>query len=293
MNFIIFSLYKVIYMKSKINAHIDKYSKLAMVLMFIIYVVSFIFARESKTELLVLLGLTIMLVLATLFCYRNKEKELVVNNAKVELSIYTIYFLFYIAWNCFNAQHDVVPADFVNLILLFTIPYIIAKIFTYDFKSLGFELKIFLKDSVKIIALCIIITIFIAPTTFKMNNLVGQLISFIIVFFLVFVLTAIPEEFFFRGILQTRIEKVLKKPVIALIITSTIFALYHIPYRLLITNSLTYGSIKYTICSIFTQQFLIAIFLGVYWQKSRNVFNVAFIHAFYNAFLMLDIIKFG
>jgi membrane protease YdiL (CAAX protease family) len=263
----------------------------------IAYAISFILAKESKIDLGILLGITATLIIVMSFIKRDKERDIVVKRGFVELLVYSAYFVAYMGWICYNSIYNEIPADYINILLLLAFPYILTKIFNYDFSSLGLDLKEFFKGLPKTLILCAIIGVFLVPTVFNENianrhtNALGGSIVYIIVFAIVFILTAIPEEFFFRALLQTRIEKVTNSPITGIIIASLVFAAYHIPYRLLSSNSLTYGSIGYTIFSVLSQQFLMGIFLGIWWKKTRNVFSVSFIHAFYNAFFLLDMFK--
>jgi membrane protease YdiL (CAAX protease family) len=265
----------------------------------IIYGISFVFAKESKIDLGILLGTTSILLIVMSLLNKNKEIDISVKKLTIELLVFMIYFIMYFGWSCYNSIYNLIPADDINLILLLVVPFIITKAFGYDFKLLGFELKQFFDSLPIVVLLCAIIGVILFPTVFMENirsihtNILGGVISYLLVFVMVFILSAIPEEFFFRTILQTRIEKVLKSPISGIIVSSLIFAIYHIPYRLLLNSSLTYGSIQLTIFSVVSQQFLMGLFLGLWWKKTRNVYSVSLLHAFYNAFFLMNMLKIG
>lgn len=284
-------------LKSQKNNNIIQYYLVGICI--ICYGISLVFAKESKKELGVLLAISLVLVVVMNLVSKDKKVDGFVKKCNLELSIYIVYFCIFIIWISFNSIFNIIPADYINIILLLFIPYIISKAFRYDSNSLGFNIGKFIYGLPKTLLCCIVMGVFLVPTVFleniKSNNssILTGIITFLIVFALVFVLTALPEEFFFRTLLQTRLEDKLNNSTSGIIISSVIFAGYHIPYRLLLTDSLTYGSIEYTLFSVITQQFLLGIFLGLWWKKTRNVFSISVLHAFYNAFFLLNMIKLG
>ncbi len=60
-------------------------------------------------------------------------------------------------------------------------------------------------------------------------------------FALMLVLAGFTEEVFFRGFLQTRLEALTRRPWLALVLTSVLFAVYHVPYALLNPRWPSYG----------------------------------------------------
>ncbi|NLD49569.1 MAG: CPBP family intramembrane metalloprotease [Clostridiaceae bacterium] len=286
-----------------INAQVQKNKRKHMnpflFLMILAYSVSFIFAKESKAELAVLLFMTLILVFVMGVIKKDKEPGNLSMNNSTELKVFLGYFVLYMIWSLFNIFYGLVQSDFINVFLLFIIPYIITKFFGHNFISSGLDFKEFVVNFPKTLLLCVIISAFLIPVVFikyleqkSINFLTGGL-SFIFVFVLVFIFNAIPEEFFFRGILQSRLERIIKSPVTTVLLSSVIFALYHVPYRLLLWTSPTFHNMPATIFSVICQQFLLGAFFGMWWLKTRNIFSTAFIHSFYNAFFLLEVIKFG
>lgn len=60
-------------------------------------------------------------------------------------------------------------------------------------------------------------------------------------FVVMLVFAGFTEEFFFRGFVQTRLEALTRRPWVALLVTSVLFALYHLPYALLNPRWPSYG----------------------------------------------------
>ena len=264
----------------------------------VLYSLSFIFAKEEKIELIFLLLITLSIVIVA--CYReNKDIEDVgvSKNYKRDIYIFGLYFILYYVFMIINIQYSFTPTDYINFILLLFIPCFMARVFGYKFTDLGFKVKNIKKTLILSIVSAGIITVFISTITFKQyifdnkTSITSGIVVYIIAFVMAFILAGIPEEFFFRVILQTRIEKLFNNAIDGVIISSIVFAIYHIPYRLLQNNSLTYGSLINTIFSVITQQFLIGLFLGVVWRKTKNIYGIAIIHSCYNAYFLMSTIK--
>ena len=62
-----------------------------------------------------------------------------------------------------------------------------------------------------------------------------------VAFVAMLVFAGFTEEFFFRGFLQTRLEALTGRPWVALLVTSVVFAAYHLPYTLLNPRWPSYG----------------------------------------------------
>jgi membrane protease YdiL (CAAX protease family) len=60
-------------------------------------------------------------------------------------------------------------------------------------------------------------------------------------FALLLLTAAFTEEFFFRGVLQTRLARWIGSPPAAVALTSVLFGLYHLPYALLNPRWPSYG----------------------------------------------------
>jgi len=62
----------------------------------------------------------------------------------------------------------------------------------------------------------------------------GKGVPLFLLSFLLMLLTAgFTEEFFFRGVLQTRLQALFKSKVLAVLVVSILFGLYHLPYAYL------------------------------------------------------------
>ena len=232
-------------LKSQKNNNIIQYYLVGICI--ICYGISLVFAKESKKELGVLLAISLVLVVVMNLVSKDKKVDGFVKKCNLELSIYIVYFCIFIIWISFNSIFNIIPADYINIILLLFIPYIISKAFRYDSNSLGFNIGKFIYGLPKTLLCCIVMGVFLVPTVFleniKSNNssILTGIITFLIVFALVFVLTALPEEFFFRTLLQTRLEDKLNNSTSGIIISSVIFAFLSYVITRLILRKLGYN----------------------------------------------------
>jgi membrane protease YdiL (CAAX protease family) len=91
------------------------------------------------------------------------------------------------------------------------------------------------------------------------------------VFLGVFLLTAIPEEFLFRGLIQNTVERITKHRSLGLVVASIIFGASHLNNGPPIPNS------KY-----FVMASIAGIFYGLTWQRTGSLTASAITHAFVN-----------
>lgn len=90
----------------------------------------------------------------------------------------------------------------------------------------------------------------------------------------------LPEELLFRGILQSRLEALLKNPVWGLYLASFVFGASHLPINLSNTAANNWISAFET---AFTFQLSIGFALGYAFQRARNVLPLSVVHTFINA----------
>ena len=85
-------------------------------------------------------------------------------------------------------------------------------------------------------------------------------------------LAAIPEEILYRGLLQTRLESVLQNPVNAIVLSSFIFGLMHLPI-----NIKMYGNLMGFAGCIGNNAFG-GLFIGYLYYKTRSIWVVILFH---------------
>lgn len=104
----------------------------------------------------------------------------------------------------------------------------------------------------------------------SMSNLKGWG-QFVLAIFIVALLPAMFEELLFRGVLQNLLGRWIKKPVVAIIITSVLFSLIHSSYYL------------------FISRFLLGYALGLLFFKTKNIWINIFAH-FMNNLMALSVL---
>jgi membrane protease YdiL (CAAX protease family) len=102
------------------------------------------------------------------------------------------------------------------------------------------------------------------------------------------------EEFFFRGVLQTRLGNVLESRFRAVLVTSVLFGLYHIPYAYLNPNWPSHGQWDAAIASAMGQGIVGGLVLGAVYERSgRNLLASVLVHSLINSLPAMTMIKFG
>lgn len=115
-------------------------------------------------------------------------------------------------------------------------------------------------------------------------------------FALVFLLmtAGFTEEFFFRGVIQTRLGIAWRSKARAVLATSVLFGLYHVPYAYFNPNWGSYGQWDAAIISAMSQGIVGGLILGaVYERAGRNLLASIMVHALINALPAMTMIKFN
>ena len=89
----------------------------------------------------------------------------------------------------------------------------------------------------------------------------------------------LPEELFYRGYLQTRLEKITHRG-IAILITSILFMAWHLPSRYLLSKGVEgqSGSWGQVILHTGLPVFIISLLFGYLWSRNRNIIVLILLH---------------
>lgn len=104
-------------------------------------------------------------------------------------------------------------------------------------------------------------------------------LEFTVGLFLPLVQAAIPEEIFYRYILQTRLEKAIGRT-LGILCSSFLFAAFHFPSRYLLASGVegSAGDIYSIVQGTMLPVFVIGIVLGLLWAKFRNIWVLVALH---------------
>jgi uncharacterized protein len=89
----------------------------------------------------------------------------------------------------------------------------------------------------------------------------------------------IPEEFFFRGLLQTRLEKRWNR-VSAILVSTTLFMAWHLPARYLLSQGVEgkAGDFWSVLMGTGVPVFIVGLFFSLHWSRYRNLPLLIMIH---------------
>lgn len=173
-------------------------------------------------------------------------------------------------------------------LLLLVLPCVLLILRKNSLSSMGFLLLNW-KHNFKIGG--IILACMAIPSAFFVSDtasliLDGQLEAsqavpgFFVLFFHNIALSGLPEEFFYRAFVQTRLTQVLKSKLSGILVTSLLFGLIHIPDLMRLYPDM---SLSEALCRAFFLQAFIAIIFGVLWERTHNLIPGIIVHSGINA----------
>lgn len=92
-------------------------------------------------------------------------------------------------------------------------------------------------------------------------------------------IAALPEELFFRGYLQTRLEKKWNR-FSAILISTLLFTAWHLPTRYLLSNGVEgqAGDLEGILLNTGLPVFIIGFFFAMHWCRNRNIIFLILVH---------------
>lgn len=149
----------------------------------------------------------------------------------------------------------------VNNVIAVIIPLLILLIFTKQAKEFYIN-----KLNIKIL---ILLTLLYLPIIIFGQKPINEIVAELPIYLFI---AAIPEEFLFRGFLQSRLESAFKNPVNAILLASVIFGLIHLPI-----NIKMYGETVGIATCIGNNAFG-GLFIGYLFYKTRSIWTVIIFH---------------
>ncbi len=128
--------------------------------------------------------------------------------------------------------------------------------------------KEFFVDRIDLKVLFLLFIIYLPIILFSSKSL-NAVINDTLIYFLI---AAIPEEFLFRGLFQSRLESVSKKAINAILIASIVFGLIHLPI-----NIKNYG-LTVGIATCIGNNAFGGLFIGYLFYKTRSIWTVIVFH---------------
>lgn len=92
-------------------------------------------------------------------------------------------------------------------------------------------------------------------------------------------IAALPEELFFRGYLQTRLEKKWNR-FSAILVSTLLFTAWHLPTRYLLSNGVEgqAGDLEGILLNTGLPVFIIGFFFAMHWCRNRNIIFLILVH---------------
>ncbi|MCB0402360.1 MAG: CPBP family intramembrane metalloprotease [Flavobacteriales bacterium] len=149
----------------------------------------------------------------------------------------------------------------VNNAIAVIIPLLLLLVFTKQTKEFYVD-----KLNVRIL---ILLTLLYLPIIIFGQKPVDEIVAELPIYLFIAV---IPEEFLFRGFLQSRLESAFKNPLNAILLTSIIFGLIHLPI-----NIRMYGETVGIATCIGNNAFG-GLFIGYLFYKTRSIWTVIIFH---------------
>lgn len=122
----------------------------------------------------------------------------------------------------------------------------------------------------------------------------GKILVALPIAFIFMVLTAgFTEEYFFRGILQSRVVTTLHSRLWGVVAVSVLFGFYHLPYAYLNPNWPSHGDWTAALFSALGQGIPMGLALGfVYERSNHNLLACVVMHSLFNAVPAVAMIRF-
>jgi len=164
-----------------------------------------------------------------------------------------------------------------KIVLLLIVPAIIYfKIWGYNWKDLLFGIK---PSARNVLATLVMVTIgfFLNAGHLKgiqenMGNFSDSTLRLVVGVIMPLLTAAIPEELYFRGYLQTRLEKKWNR-IVAILISTLLFTAWHLPSRYLLSQGVEgqAGDWGQVILHTGVPVFIVGVLFAIHWSRYRNI----------------------
>ena len=258
------------------------------------FIVVIIFHEEagiSLIEFTAFIGISILLFMTPILTKNMKITKIETKNNLKESFIFYFWWIFAIILYILIIRPIVTDLDISSIIIalyativIFLIPMIIlVKNRKYSLNSLGIS-----KDQLKknIIASIItfsgiLVSIFVIQLFVFANDFSYIITNLPLALIFNLFVAALPEEFLFRAVIQTRISNHFESKERGIIITSLLFGISHV-FGIYINSGYRLESLLIVILRTITFQTLIGIVLGIMWARTNNLMLPVIAHMTWN-----------
>ncbi|MGE0931054.1 CPBP family intramembrane glutamic endopeptidase [Peijinzhouia sedimentorum] len=186
--------------------------------------------------------------------------------------------------NAASFTDDVWYLLFSKFIFLLIVPMLIWKYLGYSIKSL-FRFKSSKLTTLRYILISLTFGIFLnqshLPKIFIELKQIDetQVLSLVLALIIPFFTAALPEELFYRVMLQTRIEKKFGW-LISILLSSILFALFHFPSRYVLASGVEglAGDFTSVMVGTILPSFILGMVFGFLWNRYRNIYLLLALH---------------
>jgi membrane protease YdiL (CAAX protease family) len=208
------------------------------------------------------------------------DKECARIDLKKEAIFGIVYFSFYLGYLFINPE-----SDWLHWVSLVGLPLVLLSIYHVEvkkvsiqatIKSVGLQIEKFKTGLLWSIGLGLgisVLQLFLSQRSDDFLALVHSGRIWIVLpmaFFLLLVTAGFTEEFFFRGVLQTRLEGLFEKKVWAIVVAAVLFGLYHFPYAYLDSHWPSHGNLAKALLTALSEGIPAGLILGFVYTRSKN-----------------------
>lgn len=213
-----------------------------------------------------------------------KYKESVLKYGQTDgilaLIIYSLVMIFYYAMGIVYARTNLYLGVLINLVLAF-VCIAFALIKKQNLESIGFSRKNLKKSIILGVIFGLVVLLVNLIPGLMSGKILNTLPNLLVNLLYYLVIIALVEEIIFRGYIQTRIYGLVKKPILAILLTAFLFMSIHIPFQMYVNhmNFILYISSNY-ITLVFT--FIWHIVLNFLYTKYNSIVAPTIFHTIMN-----------
>jgi membrane protease YdiL (CAAX protease family) len=269
--------------------------------------VSIIYSGEWLPSLSLIAGLALAGVLIWLFTRKFNTPSPVITGKAQECWILLAYYLLFLILSFITRGEGIFANEFSKWIWFVILPFVLLWAINVRrasikdiFRSLGFRRQGLGKG----LLLGLVSYLVVLPFTFfflpeaqlqKLQEIFQEPVRALILIpiCLVFSLAtaAFTEEFFFRGMLQSRLSRLIGSELRSCLIIAFLFGIYHLPYAYFSASWPTHGNFPWAISNVLAEQMITGVVLGMLWMRTHNIAAPVLFHALVNVLAIMSMLN--